>query len=141
MLLAGESGVTPIDRFEASKFPTWFGGQIRTFHAEGYIDGKSDRRLDDCLRYCIVARKKALERADLGGERLDKVNWRSPVLDSVSVLGNCGFNWAFSGSILLGCVSSGCGDRRNPIQMQLKAEEEGDSGGGRAAAKKQAPKD
>ncbi|KAG6424517.1 hypothetical protein SASPL_114935 [Salvia splendens] len=33
------------------------------------------------------------------------------------------------------------GDHRNPIQMQLKAEEEGDGGGGRATAKKQASKD
>ncbi|GFS36438.1 3-ketoacyl-acyl carrier protein synthase I [Actinidia rufa] len=72
-LLSGESGITTIDRFDASKFPTRFGGQIRGFSAEGYIDGKNDRRLDDCLRYCIVAGKKALEDADLGGDRLGKV--------------------------------------------------------------------
>ncbi|CAI0451937.1 unnamed protein product [Linum tenue] len=52
-LLAGESGITLIDRFDASKFPTRFAGQIRGFTAQGYIDGKNDRRLDDCLRYCI----------------------------------------------------------------------------------------
>ncbi|KAG6382571.1 hypothetical protein SASPL_124125 [Salvia splendens] len=73
-LLAGESGITLIDRFDASKFPTRFGGQIRGFKADGYIDGKNDRRLDDCLRYCIVAGKKALESADLGGEKLDKID-------------------------------------------------------------------
>lgn len=73
-LLAGESGITPIDRFDASKFPTRFGGQIRGFSAEGYIDGKNDRRLDDCLRYCIVAGKKALESADLGAENRSKVS-------------------------------------------------------------------
>ncbi|KAK9224046.1 hypothetical protein WN944_012495 [Citrus x changshan-huyou] len=67
-LLDGESGITMIDRFDASKFPTRFGGQIRGFSAEGYIDGKNDRRLDDCLRYCIVAGKKALEDADLGAD-------------------------------------------------------------------------
>ena len=72
-LLAGESGIDLIDRFDASKFPTRFGGQIRGFTSEGYIDGKNDRRLDDCLRYCIVAGKKALEDADLGGEKLSKV--------------------------------------------------------------------
>ncbi|XP_042041202.1 nematode resistance protein-like HSPRO2 [Salvia splendens] len=72
--MAGESGVTPIDRFDASKFPTRFGGQIRGFHAKGYIDDKSNRMLDDCLRYCIVAGKKALESADLGGKRLNKMN-------------------------------------------------------------------
>ncbi|XP_055820087.1 3-oxoacyl-[acyl-carrier-protein] synthase I, chloroplastic-like [Solanum dulcamara] len=73
-LLAGESGVTLIDRFDASKFPTRFGGQIRGFKADGYIDGKNDRRLDDCLRYCIVAGKKALENADLGSDRDKKVD-------------------------------------------------------------------
>lgn len=72
-LLAGESGISLIDRFDASKFPTRFGGQIRGFTSEGYIDGKNDRRLDDCLRYAIVAGKKALEHADLGGDRLEKV--------------------------------------------------------------------
>lgn len=72
-LLSGESGITPIDRFDVSKFPTRFGGQIRGFKSEGYIDGKNDRRLDDCLRYCIVAGKKALESADLGGNKLGTV--------------------------------------------------------------------
>lgn len=72
-LLAGESGISLIDRFDASKFPTRFGGQIRGFASEGYIDGKNDRRLDDCLRYCIVAGKKALEDADLGGDKRSKV--------------------------------------------------------------------
>ncbi|XP_047974474.1 3-oxoacyl-[acyl-carrier-protein] synthase I, chloroplastic-like [Salvia hispanica] len=73
-LLSGESGITLIDRFDASKFPTRFGGQIRGFNSEGYIDGKNDRRLDDCLRYCIVAGKKALEGADLGGEKINKID-------------------------------------------------------------------
>ncbi|KAG9149864.1 hypothetical protein Leryth_022100 [Lithospermum erythrorhizon] len=73
-LLAGQSGITGIDRFDASKFPTRFGGQIRGFSSEGYIDGKNDRRLDDCIRYCIVAGKKALENAGLGKDNLSKVD-------------------------------------------------------------------
>ncbi|KAG1334370.1 putative 3-oxoacyl-[acyl-carrier-protein] synthase I, chloroplastic [Cocos nucifera] len=65
-LLEGESGIGPIDRFDASRLPTRFAGQIRGFSSEGYIDGKNDRRLDDCLRYCLVSGKKALESAGLG---------------------------------------------------------------------------
>ncbi|MCO5560659.1 hypothetical protein L7F22_014276 [Adiantum nelumboides] len=71
-LLEGQSGITPIDRFDASNFPTKFAGQIRGFSSEGYIDGKNDRRLDDCLRYCIVSGKKALENADLESGNLEK---------------------------------------------------------------------
>ncbi|KAJ4967432.1 hypothetical protein NE237_019281 [Protea cynaroides] len=71
-LLSGESGVGPIERFDVSKFPTRFGGQIRGFSSEGYIDGKNDRRLDDYIRYGLVAGKKAFENADLGGGNISK---------------------------------------------------------------------
>ncbi|KAJ7186307.1 hypothetical protein O6H91_Y536800 [Diphasiastrum complanatum] len=67
-LLEGQSGISYIDRFDVSKFSTKFAGQIRDFSSEGYIDGKNDRRLDDCIRYCIVSGKKAMEHAGLGSE-------------------------------------------------------------------------
>ncbi|XVF23374.1 hypothetical protein REPUB_Repub13aG0032800 [Reevesia pubescens] len=64
-LLARESGIRRIDRFDAYEFPTRFAGQIRGFSSEGYIDAKKDKRLDDFLRYSLVAGKKALDDADL----------------------------------------------------------------------------
>ena len=67
-LLAGNTAIKNISRFDASEFPTRFGGQIVDFSSEGYIDKKQDRRLDDCLRYCLVSGKKALEDAGLGTE-------------------------------------------------------------------------
>jgi len=40
-LLKGTSGISLIDRFDASKFPKKFVRQIGGFFAEGYIDGKT----------------------------------------------------------------------------------------------------
>ncbi|KAJ9558201.1 hypothetical protein OSB04_012815 [Centaurea solstitialis] len=73
-LLAGESGITLIDKFDASMFPTRFGGQIRGFDSDGYIDAKTNKRLDDCQRYCIVAGKRALKDAALGGDEGSKID-------------------------------------------------------------------
>ncbi|RRT71529.1 hypothetical protein B296_00035478 [Ensete ventricosum] len=65
-LLDGEGGIGNIDRFDASKFPTKFAGQIRGFSSEGYIDEKNDRLLDDYLRHCLVGSETALESSGLG---------------------------------------------------------------------------
>ncbi|GKD77789.1 3-oxoacyl-[acyl-carrier-protein] synthase I, chloroplastic [Tanacetum coccineum] len=73
-LLAGESGISFIDRFDASKLTTRFGGQIRGFTSSGYIDENIDPRLDDSQRYCMVAGKNALEDADLGGNQRFKID-------------------------------------------------------------------
>ncbi|KAL2343670.1 hypothetical protein Fmac_004955 [Flemingia macrophylla] len=73
-LLSGESGITAIDSFDASQFSTRFAGQIRGFSGEGYIFSKNDHRLDDCIRYCIVAGKKALESANLAAGSLSKID-------------------------------------------------------------------
>lgn len=82
-LLEGENGIDMIDRFDVSTFPTKFAGQIRNFNSEGYIDGKTDRRLDNSWRYGIVSGKKALENAGLGlkTEAFNKVrNFSSIIL-------------------------------------------------------------
>ncbi|MEW5318961.1 MAG: hypothetical protein WDW38_010140 [Sanguina aurantia] len=64
-LLDGVSGIAPITRFDASEFPTRFGGQIKDFDAENLIDGKNLRRYDDCLKYTVCSGKKALMMAGL----------------------------------------------------------------------------
>ncbi|KAH7658049.1 3-oxoacyl-[acyl-carrier-protein] synthase II protein [Dioscorea alata] len=73
-LLGGQSGISLIDRFDASNYSVRFAGQIRDFSSKGYIDGKNDRRLDDCWRYCIVAGRRALDDANLGVEVLQSMD-------------------------------------------------------------------
>lgn len=73
-LLEGVSGISLIDRFDASNFSVRFGGQIRDFSSKGYIDGKNDRRLDDCWRYCLVAGRRALDEANLEPQVLGTVS-------------------------------------------------------------------
>lgn len=67
-LLAGKSGVGPIERFDASEFPTRFAAQIKNFDSEGLIDRRSDKRFDNCLKYTMVGSKKALADAGLSRE-------------------------------------------------------------------------
>ena len=72
-LLAGENGITLIDKFNTSNLPVTFGGQIRGFTSEGYIDEPTENRLETSQNYCIVAGRKALEDAALGDHEISKV--------------------------------------------------------------------
>ncbi|GMH38244.1 hypothetical protein BSKO_06128 [Bryopsis sp. KO-2023] len=67
-LLEGTSGITGIDRFDASDFSVRFAGQIKDFDTENLLDRKSVRRYDNCIKYGMVAGKKALASAGLGKE-------------------------------------------------------------------------
>jgi 3-oxoacyl-[acyl-carrier-protein] synthase II len=73
-LLAGKSGITPIEEFPCQDYPTRFAGVIRNFDTGDYIDKKQARRVDPFIRYTMVAGKKALEHAGLGGEALETLN-------------------------------------------------------------------
>jgi 3-oxoacyl-[acyl-carrier-protein] synthase II len=74
MLLAGKSGVGPINHFPCSDFPTRFAGVIRDFDPGDYIDKKQARRIDPFIRYAMVAGKKALELGQLKGDAFKSLN-------------------------------------------------------------------
>ena len=57
-LLEGRSGVSQIEGFDAGDFSTRIAGEIKHFTGDGYIDKRSERRLDSFLKYAIVAGKK-----------------------------------------------------------------------------------
>ena len=59
-LTAGESGIGPITRFDVSKYDTRFGGEVREFRAEDYLDRKDIRRADLFVQYAIGATAQAV---------------------------------------------------------------------------------
>jgi 3-oxoacyl-[acyl-carrier-protein] synthase II len=73
-LLAGKSGVVPIDEFPCAEYPTRFAGAVRGFDPGDYIDKKQARRVDPFIRYTMVAGKKALESSKLGGDALNTLD-------------------------------------------------------------------
>ncbi len=73
-LLAGKSGIVPIEEFPCQDFPTRFAGVVRNFDVGNYLDKKQARRVDPFIRYTAVAGKKALEHGKLSGEALEKLD-------------------------------------------------------------------
>lgn len=73
-LLAGKSGITPIEEFPCQEYPTRFAGVIRNFDTGEYLDKKQARRVDPFIRYAVVAGKKALEYANIPLNELDKLD-------------------------------------------------------------------
>ncbi|KAK9824991.1 hypothetical protein WJX81_005142 [Elliptochloris bilobata] len=70
-LLQGRSGITEIQGWDTEGYSTRFAGEIKEFSAAGYVTKKMERRMDSCIKYTIVAGKKALEHAGLSWETPD----------------------------------------------------------------------
>ncbi|MBT3394450.1 MAG: beta-ketoacyl-ACP synthase II [Waddliaceae bacterium] len=71
-LLAGESGVTNIDRFPCEEFSTKIAAEVQNFDASKYIDKKQLRRLDDYIIYITAAAKNAFDDGKFSDANLDK---------------------------------------------------------------------
>jgi 3-oxoacyl-[acyl-carrier-protein] synthase II len=60
-LVEGRSGVGPITKFDATKFASRIAGEVKSFHAEDYIDKKDLKRMDIFIHYAIAATDLALK--------------------------------------------------------------------------------
>ena len=58
----GKSGVTPIESFSCDDYSTRFAGEIKGFQCNGYVTKKNERRMDNCIKYTMVAGKKVMAR-------------------------------------------------------------------------------
>lgn len=74
-LLAGQSGIGPITRFDTSELRTTFAGEVRDFDPANYMDRKEARRLDSYIQYALAATKEAIADAalDMDAEEANRV--------------------------------------------------------------------
>jgi 3-oxoacyl-[acyl-carrier-protein] synthase II len=54
-IVAGQSGIGPITRFDVSAFPVRFGGSVKDFNAEAYLPAKELRKIDPFMHYGYAA--------------------------------------------------------------------------------------
>lgn len=64
-LLAGQSGIDFITRFDASNFACKFAGEVKGLSLDGYIAPKEARTMDTFIHYGIVAAAQAVQDAGL----------------------------------------------------------------------------
>lgn len=60
-ILAGESGIAPITRFDTAKHDTKIAGEVKDFRAEDYVSVKESKRMDLFIQFALAATKIAME--------------------------------------------------------------------------------
>ncbi len=73
--LAGESGIGPITKFDASTFSSRIAGEVKGFNPEEFIEKKEAKRTDSFVQYAIASASMAMEdsRLDLNNEDRDRI--------------------------------------------------------------------
>lgn len=69
-ILAGKSGIAPIEHFDATGFNTRFGGSVKNFDISPYLNPKDARKMDLFIQYGVAAGAQAI--SDAGIECTDE---------------------------------------------------------------------
>ncbi|MEE2732713.1 MAG: beta-ketoacyl-ACP synthase II [Pseudomonadota bacterium] len=64
-LLAGKSGIAPIENYDVSSYATKFAGQIRGLDVTEYMSAKDARKIDPFIQYGLVASIQAIRDSGL----------------------------------------------------------------------------
>nr|GLL23351.1 3-oxoacyl-[acyl-carrier-protein] synthase II, chloroplastic-like isoform X1 [Ipomoea trifida] len=73
-LLEGVSGISDIETFDCSQFPTRIAGEIKSFSTDGWIAPKLSKRMDKFMLYMLTAGKKALADAGINNDLMDEMD-------------------------------------------------------------------
>ncbi|CAN6451372.1 unnamed protein product [Victoria cruziana] len=73
-LLDGISGISEIESFDCSGFPTRIAGEIKSFSPDGWVAPKIAKRVDKFMLYMLTAGKKALIDGGLTEETMSMEN-------------------------------------------------------------------
>ena len=68
-ILAGESGIGPITRFDVSRHETKIAGEVKDFNPEEYVPHKEVKKMDLFIHYSLAATKVAMDDAGLNMEK------------------------------------------------------------------------
>lgn len=60
-IVAGQGGIGPITRFDASRFTTRFGGGVAGFDVDEYLPQKDARKMDAFMHYGVAASRQAIQ--------------------------------------------------------------------------------
>lgn len=64
-VLAGRSGIAPLEHMDLSAYSTRFGGSVKGFDVEQYLSAKEARKLDLFIQYGLAASFQAVKHAGL----------------------------------------------------------------------------
>ncbi|KAL5572313.1 hypothetical protein UlMin_021910 [Ulmus minor] len=73
-LLEGVSGISEIENFDCTQFPTRIAGEIKSFSTDGWVAPKLAKRMDKFMLYLLTAGKKALANGGITEEVMKELN-------------------------------------------------------------------
>ena len=70
-LLAGRSGIAPLTLFDVSAFKVRFGGEVKNFSTEPFLDKRETRRLDRFSQFAMIAAHEAIKDSGIDFAKYD----------------------------------------------------------------------